>query len=74
MDLGCVLIQHGKVVVYDSRKLNVHEKNDPTHDLVLVVVVFALKKWRHYLYGVHVDVCTDHKSLQYAFIQKDLNL
>ncbi|KAH0654435.1 hypothetical protein KY290_032963 [Solanum tuberosum] len=41
-----------------------HEKNYPTHDLELAAVVFALKIWRHYLYGVHVDVFTNHKSLQ----------
>ena len=55
-----VLMQYGKVVVYDSRQLKVHKKNYPTHYLELVVVVFALKIWRHYLYGVHVDVLTDH--------------
>ena len=37
-------------------------------------MVFALKMWRHYLYGVHVDVFKDHKSLQYVFIQRELNL
>ena len=37
-------------------------------------MVFALKLWRHYLYGVHVDVFTDHKSLQYVFMQRELNL
>ena len=26
------------------------------------------------MYGVHVDVFTDHKSLQYVFTQKELNL
>ena len=51
-----------------------HEKNYPTHDLELAAVVFALKIWSQYLYGVHVDVCTDHKSLQYVFTQKELNL
>ncbi|KAH0656975.1 hypothetical protein KY285_031857 [Solanum tuberosum] len=50
------------------------EKNYPTHDLELAVVVFSLKIWSHYLYGVHVDVFTDHKSLQYVFTQKKLNL
>ncbi|WMV19208.1 hypothetical protein MTR67_012593 [Solanum verrucosum] len=30
--------------------------------------------WRYYLYGVHVDVFTNHKSLKYVFIQKDANL
>ena len=72
--LGCVLMQRDKVISYASRKLKVHEKNYPTHDLELTAVVFALKIWRHYLYGVHVDVFTDHKSLQYVFTQKELNL
>ncbi|WMV49694.1 hypothetical protein MTR67_043079, partial [Solanum verrucosum] len=72
--LGCVLMQNGKVIAYASRQLKVHYKNYPTHDLELAAVVFALKIWRHYLYGVHVDVFTDHKSLQYVFTQKDLNL
>ena len=50
------------------------EINYPTHDLELAVMVFSLKIWRHYLYGVHVDVYTDNKSLQYVFTQKELNL
>ncbi|KAH0678966.1 hypothetical protein KY284_020051 [Solanum tuberosum] len=54
--LGCVLMQNGKVIAYASRQLKVHEKNYPTHDLKLAVVVFSLKIWCHYLYGVHVDV------------------
>ncbi|WMV08939.1 hypothetical protein MTR67_002324, partial [Solanum verrucosum] len=66
-------MQNGKVIAYESRQLKVHEKKYPTHDLQLAAVVFALKIWRHYLYGVHVDVFVDHKSLQYVCIQKDLN-
>ncbi|WMV37563.1 hypothetical protein MTR67_030948 [Solanum verrucosum] len=65
--LGCVLMQNGKVIAYASRQLKFHEKDYPTHDLVLEVVVFALKSWMHYLYGVHVFVFTDHKNLQYVF-------
>ena len=65
--MGCVLIQGGKMIVYASRQLKVDEKNYPTHHLEFVAVVFVLKLWRHYLYGVHVDVFTDHKSLQYVF-------
>ena len=57
----------GKVIAYSSRQLKNYEKNYPTHDLELAALVFALKLWRHYLYGVHVDVYTDHKSLQYVF-------
>ena len=72
--LGGIFMQHGKVIGYASRQLKVHEKNYPTHDLELAAVVFSLEIWRHYFYGVHVDVYTDHKSLQYEFTQKDLNL
>ncbi|WMV59949.1 hypothetical protein MTR67_053334 [Solanum verrucosum] len=72
--LGCVLMQNDKVIVYAFIQLKIHEKNYPIHDLELADVVFALKIWLHYLYGVHVDVFTDHKSLQYVFSQKELNL
>ena len=41
--LGCVLMQSGKVVAYASRQLKEYEKNYPTHDLELAVMVFALK-------------------------------
>ncbi|WMV08852.1 hypothetical protein MTR67_002237 [Solanum verrucosum] len=67
-------MQNGKVIAYASRKLKVHEKNYPTHELELAAVVFILKIWRNYFYGVHVDVLTNHKSLKYVFNQKDLNL
>ena len=72
--LGCVLMQHGRVVAYASRQLKKHEENYPTHDLELGAVVFALKIWRHYLYGVTVTVFSDHKSLQHLFTQKELNM
>ncbi|WMV57246.1 hypothetical protein MTR67_050631, partial [Solanum verrucosum] len=63
-----------RLYVYASHQLKVHEKNYPTHDLELAAVVFALKIWRHYLYGVKYEVFTDHHSLQHVFTQKDLNL
>jgi len=72
--LGCILMQNGKVVAYASRQLKPHELNYPTHDLELVVVIFTLKIWRHYLYGARSEVYTDHKSLKYIFTQKELNL
>nr|GEU54469.1 hypothetical protein [Tanacetum cinerariifolium] len=49
--LGSVLMQRGKVIAYASRQLKKHEENYLTHDFVFTAVVFALKIWRHYLYG-----------------------
>ncbi|GJU27708.1 putative reverse transcriptase domain-containing protein [Tanacetum coccineum] len=72
--LGCVLMQRGKVIVYASRKLKIHEKNYTTHDLESGAVVFSLKIWRHYLYGTKSVIYTDHKSLHQIFSQKELNM
>ncbi|GJR02715.1 putative reverse transcriptase domain-containing protein [Tanacetum coccineum] len=72
--LGCVLMQRGKVIAYASRQLKIHEKNYTTHDLELGAVVFALKIWRHYLYGTKSVIYTDHRSLQHIFSQKELNM
>ena len=65
--LDGVLIQTQRVVTYISRQLRTHEQNYPTHDLELVVVIFALKVWRYYLYGVQFKLFTDHQSLKYLF-------
>ena len=64
----------GHVIVYASRKLEPHEANYPTHDLALGAVVFALKIWKHYLYGVWRTIFTDHKSLKYLMDQHNLNM
>ncbi|GJT27077.1 putative reverse transcriptase domain-containing protein [Tanacetum coccineum] len=72
--LGVVLMQREKVIAYASRQLKIHEKNYTTHDLELGSVVFALKIWRHYLYGTKCTVFTDHKSLQHILDQKELNM
>ena len=72
--LECVLMQAGKVVAYASRQLKLHEKNYPTHDLELAAIVFALKIWRHYLYGEKCFIYTDHNSLKYLPSQRELNL
>ncbi|GKA16623.1 retrovirus-related pol polyprotein from transposon TNT 1-94 [Tanacetum coccineum] len=72
--LGCVLMQRGKVITYASRQLKIHEKNYTTHDLELGAVVFALKTWRHYLYGMKSVIYTNHKSLQHIFDQEELNM
>ena len=36
--LGCVLMQHGRVIAYASRQLKQHEQNYPTYDLETLFV------------------------------------
>ena len=67
-------MQNGQVVAYASKQLKTRDRNYPTHDLELAVVVFALKMWRHYLFGSKFEVFSDHKSLKYLFTQKELNI
>ncbi|GJU66138.1 putative reverse transcriptase domain-containing protein [Tanacetum coccineum] len=70
-----VLMQRKRCIIFTaSRQLKIHEKNYTTHDLELGAVVFALKIWRHYLYGTKCTVFTDHKSLQHILDQKELNM
>ncbi|GJS42880.1 putative reverse transcriptase domain-containing protein [Tanacetum coccineum] len=71
---SAVLMQKEKVIAYASRQLKIHEKNYTTHALELGAMVFALKMWRHYLYGTKCVVYTDHKSLQHILDQKELNM
>ncbi|GJW30529.1 putative reverse transcriptase domain-containing protein [Tanacetum coccineum] len=72
--LGVVLMQRDKVIAYASRQLKIYEKNYTSHDLELGAAVFALKIWRHYMYGTKCTVFTDHKSLQHILDQKELNM
>jgi len=67
-------MQEDEIVPYASRQLKSYEKNYPTHDLELAIVVFALQIWRHYLYGLPCKIFTDHQSLKYIFTQKELNI
>ncbi|KAD5960543.1 hypothetical protein E3N88_12015 [Mikania micrantha] len=71
---GCVLMQLDKVIAYASRQFRPRKKNYTTHDLELGAVVFALKIWRHYLYGTKCTIYTNRKSLQHIFYQKELNM
>ncbi|KAF3640812.1 putative protein FAR1-RELATED SEQUENCE 5-like [Capsicum annuum] len=65
-------LRRGRVIAYASSQLKHYKKNNPMHDLELAAVVFALKIWKHYLYGVHVNVFMDHKILQLRWSTKGL--
>jgi hypothetical protein len=71
--LGGVLSHNGFVICYESRKLQEHERLFANHDLELVDIVHALKKWRHYLMGKRFELRTNHHSMKYLFDKPTLN-
>jgi hypothetical protein len=73
-ELGCVLMQEGRVISYSSWQLRCHEEHYPTQYLELAAVVMALRTWQHYLLGHVVHIYTDHKSSKYIFTEQDLNM
>lgn len=76
--IGAVLELHsaGKclgAVAYMSHLLHDNEIQWPIREKELFAVIFAFRKWRHYLLGSHVVVQTDHQSLQYLQLGKAHN-
>jgi ribonuclease HI len=76
--IGAVLTQGSdkaeRVIAYESRKLNVHEINYPTHDKELLAVVHALRVWRHYLLAAPhpVQLQSDNTPVVHFLTKKDL--
>ncbi|KAA3484713.1 DNA/RNA polymerases superfamily protein [Gossypium australe] len=73
-ELGCVLMREGKVIAHALGQLKPHERNYPIHDFELAAIVFALKMWRHYLFGEKCHIFTDRKSLKWLELLKDYGL
>lgn len=72
--LGGVLMWDNHVACYESRKLEEHEKKYSTHELELVVVLHALRMWRHYLLVNRFELRTNHLSFKYLFDRPNLNV
>ncbi|GJR91035.1 retrotransposon protein, putative, ty3-gypsy subclass [Tanacetum coccineum] len=53
--LGCVLMQHGKVIAYASRQLKPYEVNYPTHDLELAAVIKTAQKDDGEIWQIFID-------------------
>jgi 16S rRNA C1402 (ribose-2'-O) methylase RsmI len=59
------------VIYYASKTLNDAQLNYTTTEKELLVVVFALDKFRFYLVGSLVIVFTDHATLKYLLTKQD---
>ena len=60
-------------MAYDSYQLNPAEKNYPVHEKELLAIVKAMKKWRSSLLGIPFEIYTDHRTLEYFQLQKDMS-
>ncbi|CAI7770301.1 unnamed protein product [Closterium sp. NIES-53] len=70
--LGAVLLQEGRPVAFESRKLSPAEQRYTTTEQELLAVVHALRTWRCYLEGVEFVVTTDHCPNTYFSTQATL--
>jgi len=65
--IGAVLSQKHKdgwhPVAYLSRSMTDHERNYAVQEQELLALIYALTKWRHYLFGMEIVAYTDHSSL-----------
>ena len=74
-DVGAVLGQTKDMkhhtIAYTSKMLIGAQLNYATTEIELLVVVFAIDKFRSYLVGAKVIVYTDHATLKYLLTKKD---
>jgi hypothetical protein len=71
--VGAVLTQHGHTIVFESKKLNPHQRNYPVQCKEMCAIIHALDRWRPSLLGRHFKVYTDHRSLVYLKTLSNLN-
>ena len=71
--IGAILIQGGRPVAFEGRKLTDTEKKWSATEQEMLGVVYHLEKWRCYLDGVHFTVVTDHQPNTWFASQKSLS-
>ena len=68
--IGAVLMQEGHPVAYISRHLKGKQLHLSIYEKEILVVVYAVQKWRHYLLTGHFIIKTDQRSLKYLLVQR----
>lgn len=69
--IRAVLQQHNRPIAFSSKALGPKNQAISTYEKELIAIVYAIKKWQHYLQGRHFIIKTDHSSLKYFFGQRE---
>ncbi len=67
--IGGVLVQEGRPVAFESKKLSETERRWPTHEKEMWAVIHCLKTWGHYIGSKDVVVWIDNVTLKYFATQ-----
>jgi hypothetical protein len=71
--IGRVLVQEGRPVAFESKKLSETERRWPTHEKEMWVAIHCLKTWGHYIGSKDLVVWTDNVTLKYFVTQPKLS-
>lgn len=62
-----------RYILFGAKALNSHQVNYGATRRELLAIVVALQACRHYIFGNHFTLYTDHKALTYLYTQKHVN-
>jgi len=68
-----VLVQEGRPVAFESKKLSETKRRWPTHEKEMWAVIHCLKTWGHYIGSKDVVVWIDNVTLKYFATQSKLS-
>jgi hypothetical protein len=72
--IGSVLMQEGRPIAYESRKLSSAEFNYTTTEQELLAVVHSLKVFRPYIQSkFQTQIFTDHRALEWLLSKQDVS-
>ena len=70
--VGAISIKDNYPIAYKSKRLSCAQQNYLAYERELFAIIYALPKWRHYLYGVQFEIVFHHENVKWFMNQTDL--